>query len=150
VRELPNGKRQLLGDVDFEEARKVASYITPVPVIFKQSFKLQKVSHLGRRGSNDCRHVDPQYIQAVGQSSLEKGLFLIAFADVKLLFRAAPSPVGTFNPCSKTSTAKNNRPKNNQVHNYSPTLFIFQQCTKLRNKFYLKELLQINSMNNGT
>lgn len=26
-----NGKRKLLGDVDFEEARKVASYITPVP-----------------------------------------------------------------------------------------------------------------------
>jgi 5,10-methylene-tetrahydrofolate dehydrogenase/methenyl tetrahydrofolate cyclohydrolase len=31
VRELPNGKRQLLGDVDFEEAQKVAGYITPVP-----------------------------------------------------------------------------------------------------------------------
>ncbi|KAI6177284.1 Methenyltetrahydrofolate cyclohydrolase [Aphelenchoides bicaudatus] len=31
VRELPTGKRQLLGDVDFEEAQKVASFITPVP-----------------------------------------------------------------------------------------------------------------------
>ena len=33
VRELPDGKRKLLGDVDFDEAQKVASYITPVPVI---------------------------------------------------------------------------------------------------------------------
>lgn len=31
VRELPDGKRQLLGDVDFDEAQKVAGYITPVP-----------------------------------------------------------------------------------------------------------------------
>lgn len=32
VQELPNGKRQLFGDVDFDEAQQVASYITPVPV----------------------------------------------------------------------------------------------------------------------
>jgi len=31
VKELPNGKRQLLGDVDFDEAKEFASYITPVP-----------------------------------------------------------------------------------------------------------------------
>ncbi|KAI6201826.1 Methenyltetrahydrofolate cyclohydrolase [Aphelenchoides besseyi] len=31
VRELPEGKRKLYGDVDFEEAQKVAGYITPVP-----------------------------------------------------------------------------------------------------------------------
>jgi methylenetetrahydrofolate dehydrogenase (NADP+)/methenyltetrahydrofolate cyclohydrolase/formyltetrahydrofolate synthetase len=31
VKELENGKRRLTGDVDFEEAKKVAGYITPVP-----------------------------------------------------------------------------------------------------------------------
>lgn len=31
VKELGDGKKKLYGDVDFDEAQKVASYITPVP-----------------------------------------------------------------------------------------------------------------------
>ena len=31
VEELSNGKRRLFGDVNFDEAKEVAGYITPVP-----------------------------------------------------------------------------------------------------------------------
>lgn len=31
VHELPDGKRKLYGDVDYEQAKEVASHITPVP-----------------------------------------------------------------------------------------------------------------------